>query len=49
MWTNHHFGGVMVTVITLSPVDYGYDPLLSTLGRLSQNFVIPAYRPLADL
>ena len=24
-------------------------PLLSTLGRLSQNFVIPAYRPLADL
>ena len=23
--------------------------LLSTLGRLSQNFVIPAYRPLADL
>ena len=24
-------------------------PLLSTLGRLSQNFEIPAYRPLADL
>ena len=24
-------------------------PLLSTLGRLSQNFVIPAYRPLVDL
>ena len=24
-------------------------PLLSTLGRLSQNFVIPAYRSLADL
>ena len=23
-------------------------PLLSTLGRLSQNIVIPAYRPLAD-
>ena len=23
-------------------------PLLSTLGRLSQNFVFPAYRPLAD-
>ena len=27
----------------------GYDPLLSTLGRLSQNFVIPAYRSPADL
>ena len=25
------------------------DPLLFTLGRLSQNCVIPAYRPLADL
>ena len=24
-------------------------PLLSALGRLSQNFVIPAYCPLADL
>ena len=24
-------------------------PLLFTLGRLSQNCVIPAYRPLADL
>ena len=24
-------------------------PLLFTLGGLSQNFVIPAYRPLADL
>ena len=24
-------------------------PLLSTLGRICQNFVIPAYRPLADL
>ena len=24
-------------------------PLLFTLGRLSQHFVIPAYRPLADL
>jgi hypothetical protein len=27
----------------------GYDPLLSILGRLSQNFVIPAYRPVVDL
>ena len=29
----------------------GYDPLLSSppLAELSQNFVIPAYRPLADL
>ena len=26
-----------------------FTPLLSTLGRLSQNFVIPAYLPLADL
>ena len=35
--------------IYASSLAKGYDPLLSTLGRLSRNFVIPTYRPLADL
>ena len=32
-WTNHHFdfGGVMVTVINLSPVDYGLEPRFAKL------------------
>jgi hypothetical protein len=35
--------------VLTSSLAKGYDPLLSTLGRLNQNFVIPAYRPLVDL
>ena len=30
-WTNHHFGGVMVTVITLSPVNYWLEPRFAKL------------------
>jgi len=39
----------LITISIFASQGLRSTPLLSTLGRLSQNFVIPVYRPLADL